>query len=93
MDLARIDLLSLGSFVTQEIVLSRPDLVRRIVLASAAHVGQPGCTAGRWDIHDHALLQRTAAIEQPVFVANGDSDPMILPRYSYLLAGPPQMPG
>jgi pimeloyl-ACP methyl ester carboxylesterase len=23
----------------------------------------------------------------PVFVANGDSDPMILPRYSYLLAG------
>ena len=27
------------------------------------------------------------AIEVPVFVANGDSDPMILPRYSYLLAG------
>jgi hypothetical protein len=24
----------------------------------------------------------------PVFVANGDSDPMILPHYSYLLAGP-----
>ena len=23
----------------------------------------------------------------PVFVANGDSYPMILPRYSYLLAG------
>ena len=23
----------------------------------------------------------------PVFVANGDSDPMILPRYSHLLAG------
>jgi pimeloyl-ACP methyl ester carboxylesterase len=23
----------------------------------------------------------------PVLVANGDSDPMILPRYSYLLAG------
>ncbi len=23
----------------------------------------------------------------PTFVANGDSDPMILPRYSYLLAG------
>jgi pimeloyl-ACP methyl ester carboxylesterase len=23
----------------------------------------------------------------PVFIANGDSDPMILPRYSYLLAG------
>jgi len=25
--------------------------------------------------------------ELPVFVANGDSDPMILPRYSHLLAG------
>jgi hypothetical protein len=23
----------------------------------------------------------------PVFIANGDSDPMILPHYSYLLAG------
>jgi pimeloyl-ACP methyl ester carboxylesterase len=31
--------------------------------------------------------KRVAAIDQPVFVANGDSDPMILPRYSYLLAG------
>jgi pimeloyl-ACP methyl ester carboxylesterase len=28
-----------------------------------------------------------AAIDMPTFVANGDSDPMILPRYSYLLAG------
>jgi len=28
-----------------------------------------------------------AAIGLPVFVANGDSDPMILPSYSYLLAG------
>jgi pimeloyl-ACP methyl ester carboxylesterase len=26
-------------------------------------------------------------IQLPVFVGNGDSDPMILPRYSYLLAG------
>ena len=25
-----------------------------------------------------------AAIGHPVFVANGDSDPMILPHYSYL---------
>jgi hypothetical protein len=33
------------------------------------------------------LLQRVSAIDLPVFVANGDSDPMILPRYSYLLAG------
>jgi pimeloyl-ACP methyl ester carboxylesterase len=40
-----------------------------------------------WGIPDHALLQRLSAIDVPVFVANGDSDPMILPRYSYLLAG------
>lgn len=40
-----------------------------------------------WGIPDHALLERVSAIEVPVFVANGDSDPMILPRYSYLLAG------
>jgi pimeloyl-ACP methyl ester carboxylesterase len=33
------------------------------------------------------LLERAGAKGQPVFVANGDSDPMILPRYSYLLAG------
>jgi pimeloyl-ACP methyl ester carboxylesterase len=40
-----------------------------------------------WGIPDHALLQRVSVIDAPVFVANGDSDPMILPRYSYLLAG------
>jgi pimeloyl-ACP methyl ester carboxylesterase len=40
-----------------------------------------------WGIPNHSLLQRVAAIELPVFVANGDSDPMILPRYSHLLAG------
>ena len=40
-----------------------------------------------WGIPDHSLLQRLTAIDLPVFVANGDSDPMILPRYSYLLAG------
>ena len=40
-----------------------------------------------WGIPDHALLQRLSGIKVPVLVANGDSDPMILPRYSYLLAG------
>jgi pimeloyl-ACP methyl ester carboxylesterase len=154
MDLQRVDLLgfSLGSFVAQEIALIRPDLLRRVVLASSAPrgasgmhgwapeviaaVGVPEVTpqgylsvffaptdtsreagqqaAGRifggrttdrdepttwrtrqaqydavcaWGIPNHALLQRLAAIHLPVFVANGDSDPMILPRYSHLLAG------
>jgi len=154
MHLPRVDLLgfSIGSFVAQEIALIRPDLLRRVVLASAAPqgaagmhgwapeviaaVGQPETSpegyvsvffaptatsreagrqaAGRifggrttdrdgpttwqtrqaqydavcaWGIPNHSLLERVAAIELPVFVANGDSDPMILPRYSYLLAG------
>jgi pimeloyl-ACP methyl ester carboxylesterase len=153
MDLRRVDLLgfSLGSFVAQEIALIRPDLLRRVVLASSAPQGAAGMhgwapdvigaiggrepnpegyldvffartetsrEAGRqaaarifgrttdrdepttwqtrqaqydavcaWGIPDHSLLQRVAAIELPVFVANGDSDPMILPRYSHLLAG------
>jgi len=149
----RVDLLgfSLGSFVAQEIALIRPDLLRRVVLASSAPqgaagmhgwapevigaVGAPetspqgyldvffaptstsreaglqvaqrifGRTTNRdepttwqtrqaqydavcaWGIPNHSLLQRVAAIDLPVFVANGNSDPMILPRYSYLLAG------
>ena len=151
--LERIDLLgfSIGSFVAQEIALIRPDLLRRLVLASAAPLGAPGMhgwapeviaavggrepnpqgyldvffahtdtsrqagqeAAGRifgrttnrdeptswqarqaqydaicaWGIPNHSLLERVAGIELPVFVANGDSDPMILPRYSHLLAG------
>jgi len=153
MGFTQIDLLgfSIGSFVAQEIALIRPDLVRRLVLASAAPqgaegmhgwapevigaVGAPGSNpqgylevffaptptsreAGQqaakrifgratnrdepttwqtrlaqydavcaWGVPDHSLLQRIAAITIPVFVANGDSDPMVLPRYSYLLAG------
>jgi pimeloyl-ACP methyl ester carboxylesterase len=152
-DLRRVDLLgfSLGSFVAQELALIRPDLLRRLVLASSAPQGAAGmhgwapeviaavggrepnpqgylevffaptdtsCEAGRqaagrifgrtsdrdapttwqtrqaqydavcaWGVSDHALLQRVTGIELPVFVANGDRDPMILPRYSHLLAG------
>jgi pimeloyl-ACP methyl ester carboxylesterase len=40
-----------------------------------------------WGEPNHSLLERVSAIDKPVFVANGDSDPMILPRYSHLLAG------
>jgi pimeloyl-ACP methyl ester carboxylesterase len=151
--LERVDLLgfSIGSFVAQELVLIRPDLPRRVVLASSAPQGAPGMhgwapevigavggrepnpqgyldvffaptemsrkagqevaarifgkTTGRdeptswqtrqaqydavtaWGIPNYALLERVTAMNLPVFIANGDSDPMILPRYSHLLAG------
>jgi pimeloyl-ACP methyl ester carboxylesterase len=153
LDAPRVDILgfSIGSFVAQEIALIRPDLVRRLVLASAAPrggagmhgwapevinaVGQPqpdpngylgvfftssaasrqagqgvlGRIYGRtsdvdepttwatrqaqydavcdWGIPNHAALQRVSAISHPVFITNGDSDPMILTHFSYLLAG------
>jgi len=153
LDVAQVDLLgfSIGSFVAQQIALTRPAIVRRLVLASSAPQGAAGMhgwapevigaigtpntspeayldvffarssssrqagqealrriytrTADRdtatswatreaqydavctWGIPDHALLQRVSCLEMPVFVANGDSDPMILPHYSYLLAG------
>ena len=154
LNLQRVDLLgfSIGSFVAQEIALIRPDLLRRVVLASSAPQGAAGMhgwapevigavgtpetspqgylevffaatdtsrqagqqAAGRifggrstdrdepttwqtrqaqydavcaWGIPNHSLLERVSAIDLPVFVANGDSDSMILPRYSHLLAG------
>jgi pimeloyl-ACP methyl ester carboxylesterase len=153
MDFDRVDILgfSIGSFVAQEIALTRPALVRSLILASSAPKGADGMhgwapwvidavgepqpdpdgylkvffaesassqQAGQqalqrmfsrttdfdqpttwqtrqaqydavcaWGVPNHALLQRLSAITQPVFVANGDSDPMILPRFSYVLAG------
>jgi pimeloyl-ACP methyl ester carboxylesterase len=153
MDLGQVDLLgfSIGSFIAQQVALTRPAIVRRLVLASAAPQGAAGMhgwapevigaigtpetspggylgvffarssssrQAGQeaaqrmyartedrdaattwatreaqynavcaWGIPDHALLQRLSCLQMPVFVANGDSDPMILPHYSYLLAG------
>ena len=153
MDLGQVDLLgfSIGSFVAQQIALTRPAIVRRLVLASSAPQGAAGMhgwapevigaigtpetspeeylgvffasspssrKAGQealqrmyartqdrdtattwatreaqydavctWGIPDHALLQRLSCLQMPVFVANGDSDPMILPHYTYLLAG------
>jgi pimeloyl-ACP methyl ester carboxylesterase len=152
MELDRVDILgfSLGSFVAQEIALTRPALIRRLILASSAPKGaagmhgwapwvidavgkpqsdpagylkvffaksassqQTGQQALRrmfsrtdfdqptswqtrqaqydavcaWGIPNHALLQRLSAIQHHVFIANGASDPMILPHFSYLLAG------
>ena len=40
-----------------------------------------------WGQPNHSLLERVSAITNPVFVANGDRDRMILPRYTHLLAG------
>jgi pimeloyl-ACP methyl ester carboxylesterase len=153
MGFSQADLLgfSIGSFVAQQITLTRPGIVRRLVLASSAPKGAAGMhgwapevigavgtphtspeayldvfftqsassrQAGKealqrmyartqdrdeattwatreaqyaavctWGIPDHAMLQRLSAIGVPVFVANGDSDTMILPHYSWLLAG------
>jgi pimeloyl-ACP methyl ester carboxylesterase len=154
MKFTTVDLLgfSIGSFVAQQVCLTRPDSVGKVILASSAPkggagmhgwakrvidaVGSPDATpdqyldvffadseasraAGRqtlqrifggrtedrdatttwatrnaqydavcnWGVPNHAELQRVSAIKAPVFVANGDSDPMILPQYSHLLAG------
>jgi pimeloyl-ACP methyl ester carboxylesterase len=38
-----------------------------------------------WGIPNFGMLQRLSAVNQPVFVANGDDDRMILPWYSHLL--------
>ena len=40
-----------------------------------------------WSMPEHSALERLQALEMPVFVANGDSDQMILPHNTYLLAG------
>jgi pimeloyl-ACP methyl ester carboxylesterase len=153
MEFDRVDILgfSIGSFVAQEIALTRPASARNLILASSAPkgaaemhgwaswvidaVGKPQLDpagylkvffaesassqqAGQqalqrmftktggfdqpttwqtrqaqydavcgWGIPNHALLQRLSAIQHRVFIANGDSDPMILPHFSYLLAG------
>ncbi len=153
MGLDRTDILgfSIGSFIAQEIALTRPALVRNLILASSAPKGAAGMhgwarwvidavgkpeldpagylkvffaesassqQAGQqalqrmftkpsgfdqptswqtrqaqydavctWGMPNHALLQRLSAIQHRVFIANGESDPMILPHFSHLLAG------
>src|SRR6266540_1049894 len=70
MEFNQVDLLgfSIGSFIAQQIALTRPAIVRRLVLASSAPQGAAGMHGWAPEV-------------------NGASDPMILPRYSYLLAG------
>jgi pimeloyl-ACP methyl ester carboxylesterase len=120
MELGQVDLLgfSIGSFIAQQVALTRPAIVRReyldVFFARSSSSRQAGQEAAQrmyartedrdaattwatreaqydavctWGIPDHALLQRLSCLQLPVFVANGDSDPMILPHYSYLLAG------
>jgi pimeloyl-ACP methyl ester carboxylesterase len=81
------------------VALTRPGIVRRLVLASAAPQGAAGMHGWASDVIGAVgtpqtspeeyigRLQRLGGLRMPVFVANGDSDPMILPHYSYLLAG------
>ncbi len=56
---------------------------RRVVTFD--NVGVGGSTGTTPDTIEQ--MARDACLQMPVFVANGDSDPMILPHYSYLLAG------
>ncbi len=48
LNLTEVDLLgfSIGSFVAQELALTRPALVRRLILASSAPRAHRACTAG-----------------------------------------------
>jgi pimeloyl-ACP methyl ester carboxylesterase len=59
MDLGQVDLLgfSIGSFVAQQIGLTRPAIVRKLVLASAAPQGAPG-------MHGWALRSSAASAPQ-----------------------------
>jgi pimeloyl-ACP methyl ester carboxylesterase len=59
---------------------------RDVATTWATRLAQNDAVAA-WGVPNHALLERVSAINVPTFIANGDSDPMILPRYSYLLAG------
>jgi pimeloyl-ACP methyl ester carboxylesterase len=54
--LTRMDLLgfSLGGFVAQDVALTRPALVRRLVLAGTGPQGAPGTHGWRQDFADHA---------------------------------------
>lgn len=56
LELDRVDLLgfSLGGFVAQDIALTRPALVRRLILAGTGPKGAPRMHGWREDIEDHS---------------------------------------
>ena len=62
LELSEVDLLgfSIGGFVGQEIVLIRPALVRRLVLAATAPKGGPGMHGWRDDIAENARRPETS---------------------------------
>jgi pimeloyl-ACP methyl ester carboxylesterase len=73
-----------GQEALQRVFSKRTDPDEPTVWQTTQHQYDAVCA---WGEPNYALLQRLSAIEQPVFIANGDSDPMILPHYSHLLAG------
>jgi pimeloyl-ACP methyl ester carboxylesterase len=73
-----------GQEVLQRVFSKRADPDQPTDWQTTQHQYDAVCA---WGEPNHALLQRLSAIDQPVFIVNGDSDPMILPHYSHLLAG------
>lgn len=65
LDLRSIDLLgfSLGGFVAQEVVLIRPDLVRRLILSATGPQGDPNMHGWRKDIADAVRKDDPGAAE------------------------------
>ena len=65
LDLRSIDLLgfSLGGFVAQEVVLIRPDLVRRLILSATGPQGGPNMHGWRKDIADAVRKDDPGAAE------------------------------
>ena len=56
--LTRVDMLgySIGGFIAQEIALTRPDFVRRLILAGTGPQGAPRMHGWREDIAEHARI-------------------------------------
>jgi pimeloyl-ACP methyl ester carboxylesterase len=61
LDLTEVDLFgySIGGFVAQHLALSRPALVRRLILAGTGPKGAPGMEGWRQDVLDSVVVDRT----------------------------------